>query len=402
MIKEFPDMKSHPTSTYQPSENNSGPLPVWRIAFLLLCALGIYFSAELLRLHVKVYTDPNYHSFCAVSDRFNCETVATSKYAVFAGLPVALWGLAGYLFMAGLCLWGMVRQKQPPTTWLFGLLFWLSLISVLVSVVLFVVSHTEIQSLCLLCMATYAVNFLLFGLAILELRRLKSGPFKTLHMDTRAVSDRRLPFSLYFAFSIVLLVVVHVAMPAYWEVDITTGPGGLLIGKTDEGLDWIGARQPVLEIEEFSDYQCPYCSRGHQTVRSLVGQHPDQIRLVHRHYPLKSHKYAFAYAVMAHCAGKQERFWEANDYLYTNGRRKNPVRPEELAEAIGIDPEALKACMVSEESKSAILQDITAGRNLKLKGTPTYVIGDQTYPGSIPEDVIAEALRTTHKDQSTK
>ncbi len=391
-------MKSHPANANQPAENEPGPLPVWRIGFLVLCALGIYVSAELLRLHVKVYTDSGYHALCAVNDRFNCETVATSTYAVFAGLPVALWGIAGYLFMGGLCIWGMVRRKEPPKTWPFGFLFWLSLFSVLVSAVLFVVSHKEINSLCLLCMATYVINFLLFCLAILELRRLKSGPLKTLRMDTRVVSARRLPFSLYLASSILLLVIVRGTLPAYWELNITTGPGGLLIGKTAEGLDWIGARQPVLEIEEFSDYQCPYCSRGHQKVRSLVREHPDQIRLAHRHYPLKSHKYAFAYAVLAHCAGQQNRFWEANDYLYTNGRRKNPVRPEELAEAIGIDPEALKACMVSEKSKSAILQDIAAGRNLKLKGTPTYVIGDQTYPGSIPEDVIAEALGTKPED----
>jgi protein-disulfide isomerase len=101
---------------------------------------------------------------------------------------------------------------------------------------------------------------------------------------------------------------------------------------------------------------------------------------------------------MAHCAGEQERFWEANDYLYKNGRRKNPVLPEEMAEAIGIDAEALRACMVSEDAKSAVLEDINAGRELKLRGTPTYVIGGQTYPGSIPEEVIAEALEPAPND----
>ena len=391
-------MTSQRTSANRSSNGESASLPVWRIAFLVLCALGIYLSAELLRLHVKVYTDPAYHAFCAVSENFNCETVATSPYAVFAGLPVALWGLVGYLFMGGLALWGLVRRKQDPTVWPFGLLFWLSLFSVLVSAVLFLVSHREIHSLCLLCVATYGVNFLLLSLAVLELRRLQSGPFKTLGMDMQAVADRRLPVSLYLASPVVLLAVAWGALPVYWNADIATGPEGLLVGKTTEGLDWIGARQPVLEIEEFSDYQCPHCSRGHQKVRALVRQHPDQIRLVHRHYPLKSHRYAFAYAVLAHCAGEQKRFWEANDYLYTNGRRKNPVRPEELAQAIGLNPEALSACMVSEDAKSAVTQDIAAGRDLKLRGTPTYAIGDQTYPGSIPENVIAESLGTKPSD----
>ena len=391
-------MTSHPLSAHQPSADASGPFPVWRILFGVLCILGACFSVELLRLHVKVYTDPAYHALCAVNVQFNCETVAVSPYAVFAGLPVALWGIVGYLFMGGLCLWGIVRRKEPPPTWPFGFLFWLSFFSVLVSAVLFVIAHKEIHSLCLLCMATYVINGLLFGLTILELRRLKSGPFRMLAMDTKAVSGKRRASSLYLASFVALLGVVGVAMPAYWEANITTGPGGLLVGKTAEGFDWIGARQPILEITEFSDYQCPYCSRGHHKVRSLVGRHPDQIRLIHRNYPLKSHRFSFTYAVMAHCAGEQNRFWEANDYLYANGRRKNPITPEELAEAIGIDPETLHACMVGEDAKSAVLKDIAAGHELKLKGTPTYVIGGQTYPGSIPEKVITDALEAHPED----
>jgi len=391
-------MTTHPPGTPPPSADESGPLSVWRIGFLVLCILGVYFSAHLLRLHVKVYTDPAYHAFCAVNENFNCETVAVSPYAVFAGLPVALWGLAGYLFMGGLCLWGLVRRKQSPATWPFGCLFWLSLFAVLVSAVLFFISHQAIHSLCLLCVATYVINFLLLGVEILELRRLKMGPFKTLGMDARAVSGRRLASSLYLAGFIAVLGIAWATIPAYWEAAIATGPEGLLIGKTAEGYDWIGARKPVLEIIEFSDYQCPYCSRGHHNVRALVRQHPDQIRLVHRNYPLKSHRFSFAYAVMAHCAGEQERFWEANDYLYKNGRRKNPVLPEEMAEAIGIDAEALRACMVGEDAKSAVLKDIAAGRELKLRGTPTYVIDGQTYPGSIPGKVITDALTAKPSD----
>jgi len=391
-------MTSHPPNTTRPSAGESGPPPVWRIGILVLCFAGIWSSAELLRLHVKVYTDPAYHAFCAVNEHFNCETVAVSPYAVFAGLPLALWGLAGYLFMGGLCLWGLTRRKQPPATWPFGLLFWLSLFSVLVSAVLFVISHQEIHSLCLLCIATYMINFLLLGITIIELHRLKLRPFKTLRMDAKAAAGRRLAFSLYLASFIAVLGIVWATIPTYWEADITTGPEGLLVGKTAEGLDWIGARKPVLEIIEFSDYQCPYCSRGHQKVRSLVSRHPDRIRLVHRNYPLKRHRFSFAYAVMAHCASQQKRFWEANDYLYKNGRRKNPVTPEELAEAIGIDAEALRACMVGEDAKSAVLNDIAAGRELKLRGTPTYVIDNQSYPGSIPEKMIAETLEANPRN----
>src|SRR5210317_2208398 len=81
----------------QTLDKQARPTRAWRIAFLVLCTVGALLSAELLRLHVKVYTDPNYHAFCAMTEKLNCETVAVSSYAVFAGLPVALWGLIGYI-----------------------------------------------------------------------------------------------------------------------------------------------------------------------------------------------------------------------------------------------------------------------------------------------------------------
>jgi uncharacterized membrane protein len=59
------------------------PARGWRIAFLVICTVGVCLSADLLRLHVNVYTDPDYQSYCAMSERVNCETVALSEYAVF-------------------------------------------------------------------------------------------------------------------------------------------------------------------------------------------------------------------------------------------------------------------------------------------------------------------------------
>ncbi len=91
------------------------PIRAWRIAFLIFCTVGALLSADLLRLHVKVHKDPNYHAFCAMSEKLNCETVAASSWAVFAGLPVALWGLVGYFFMGGLCIWGLYKGRQPAS-----------------------------------------------------------------------------------------------------------------------------------------------------------------------------------------------------------------------------------------------------------------------------------------------
>ena len=120
-----------------------------------------------------------------MSEKLNCETVAVSSWAVFAGLPVALWGLVGYFFMGGLCIWGLYKRRQPAS-WPFGILFWLSLFFVFVSIAMYVISHTFIGALCIICVATYVANFLLCGLAIADLRFVKSGPLTAVRAEVRA------------------------------------------------------------------------------------------------------------------------------------------------------------------------------------------------------------------------
>ena len=367
------------------------PIRAWRIAFLVLCTVGGLLSADLLRLHVKVYKDPNYHAFCAMSEQLNCETVATSSWAVLAGLPVALWGLVGYFFLGGLCICGLYKRRQPAS-WPFGILFWLSLFSVFVSIAMYVISHAFIGAFCIICVATYVTNFLLCGLAIADLRFVKSGPLAAVRAEVRGLLGRKFTSLIYVLSFAAVLIVLWSVVPAYWQAGVSTGPGGLLAGTTTEGFHWIGARAPLLHVIEFSDYQCPYCSRGHSEIRKLTGKHPDKIRLVHRHFPLRRHRFAFAYAKMAYCSGQQKRFWQANDYLFKTGRRRDAVTPAELATAIQINPQLLSTCVDSEAAKVAVSNDIAAGRGFKIRGTPTYVIGNKTYPGRIPKKVISAAL----------
>lgn len=378
--------------THQPDPNSkSTAASVWRIAFLVLCVIGILLSADLLRLHVMVHTDSDYHSFCAVNEYVDCEEVALSDYAVFARLPVALWGLLGYLFMGGLCIWGL-KGNQDSETWPGGILFGLSLFSVAVSLLLFAISHAVIQSLCIVCIATYLVNLILCTLAFADLRKKRIGPFSALRKELGQIADKITAVVGYVGTFGAVIIILWLALPVYWSTEASKGPGGLPVGTTSEGIHWIGARKPVVEIVEFSDYQCPYCIRKHAEMRSLVAQNPRKIRLFHRHFPLRRHAEAFNYAVMAHCAGRQDRFWEANDYLFANGKRKKPVTPNELASALQIDAVELSACQANDASRMAIAEDVRAGRAHKVKGTPTFVIGDKVYRGGLPKGLIESLL----------
>lgn len=372
-----------------------------RIAFLVFCTIGACLSADLIRLHVNVHTDPNYHSYCAMNERVNCETVAASDFAVFLNLPVAVWGFLAYTGFALLSIWGLRRRLLTPS-FPFGILALLSLLAVGVGCLLFAISHFVIHSVCLVCMGTWAVNAGLLLLSFFELRRVQAGLLHALKNEIQILIRNPLaPLILAGSFSLVL-VVLWIALPAYWKLDPLRGPSGMESGLTSDGHAWIGAPSPVLDILEFSDYQCPYCRRGHEDLRKLIEKYPDKIRLVHRHYPLDHkcnsslnapfHPSACDYAFMARCAGLKGLFWQANDYLYANGRRNEAVTAEELAKELQLNSAEFAGCVGSQSTRGAIEEDLAAGRSLKIQGTPTFVVGDRSYPGRIPPEVITSKL----------
>jgi protein-disulfide isomerase/uncharacterized membrane protein len=381
----------------------SGPfnVPRWRVAFLVFCTAGVLFSADLERLHVNVHTDPDYQSYCAMSERVNCETVAASDFAVAGGLPTAIWGILAYTGMGILAVWGLRGRLRTPT-WPFGILFWSSLLSSIVGLVLFFISHFVIHSVCVVCAATYLVNFALLGTAAMTLRRDGTGPSTALGKEMQAITgDPGKPLLLGLAMLVAAAVLLR-SVPHYWEAGSLTGPGGLAAGVTADGHPWIGAREPVVEIVEFSDYQCPHCRRGHDDMRALVTREPDRVRLVHRNYPLDDacnptmrrplHVEACDYARMAVCAGEQDRFWAANDYIFGQSRRHDAITTAELAGKTGIDRGVLEACLQSDRAARVVAEDMQAARDLGVRGTPTFLLGGEIYPGRIPPDVLEAAL----------
>lgn len=377
------------------------PARGWRIAFLVACTVGICLSADLLRLHVNVHTDPNYQSYCAISERVNCDTLALSPYALFAGMPLSIWGLFGYLGMAGLSIWGLGRPTRSRS-WPFGLLFLLSALSAGVAIPLFAIAHFVVESVCIVCAGTYVVSFLLLVFSWQTLRRIGLSPWAAIREDMQVIGKIPGRFGTFTGAFALPLVAIWIALPPYWQVKNVQLSEGVATGVTDDGAPWIGGTSSSLTITEFSDYQCPHCQRGHHELRELIEAYPDKVRLVHRNNPLdhhcnptlnrEFHAEACRYARMAVCAKKQSAFWQANDYLFAEGRNRDPITTKQLAKSIGIDRNLLDTCISSKEAKREVAEDLRIGRELGVRGTPTFVIGKQVFPGRVPPDLLVEQL----------
>ncbi len=371
---------------------------VFNLVVILLAGLGLFISIELTRIHVLTHTDPEFHAVCAVNEGVNCETVALSPYSVQAGLPVSVWGIFGYTSVAVLAAWGASRRRRHPT-WPLGILTVTSVFFTFTSIFLAYISINRIDSLCLFCLASYVVNAALLVTTVWWLYSARIWLLDALLTDLRAIREGPVLPVMGLLAAALILGGMRVFVEPYWGQTGWSDLPSLPSGTGTEG-HWIGAAHPKITIVEFSDYECPHCRKAHKKIRMLAAEHPESIRLFHRHLPLDGkcnpritgefHPHACEFAKAAECAGAQGRFWEMNDALFSIQDRikSSAVEVEMLAVQLGIDRSAFKRCMAEEEAMSEVKSDLAAATEAGLRGTPTFLMNGEKYLGRIPEAAL--------------
>lgn len=373
------------------------PLPFnwYYLPVIGLCLLGLGTSLYLGISHYRVYTDVGYRSFCAISKAVNCDTVSQSPYSVFLSLPLPVWGVFGYAAFLFLTVVAGLPKYRPRRLW--RLCFIVAVVYSAFSVLLAVISSYWIGSYCILCIVTYGINFALTFYCWLIARRFDpDSAWRAIKAD--GVDLKRMPMWAVGTGGAILFLFlwIYAAIPEYWEYSQDFASGTLNKGMTEDGHPWIGAESPDLTIVEFADYQCFQCKKMHYHLRSLVARHPDQIRLVHLHYPMDHtvnpivkepfHSGSAAMAVLAIKAGYHGKFWEANDELFRMAGKS--IDTAELAHRIGMDPAELGEAFNETEPYVHLLKDIRAGMKLGITGTPSFLIDGILYESHIPPDVF--------------
>lgn len=131
-------------------------------------------------------------------------------------------------------------------------------------------------------------------------------------------------------------------------------------------------------ILEFSDYQCPFCRRFHTEVLPKIEEEyisTGKVRYVFRDYPLSFHKKAIPAAVAANCAGEQGKYWEMNDFLFTNPNKLDTEILIESSPELGLDKSKFEACVNDDSKREEVDKDFQDGRRYGVRGTPSLFIG---------------------------
>jgi len=141
-------------------------------------------------------------------------------------------------------------------------------------------------------------------------------------------------------------------------------------------------------IVEFSDFQCPFCSRFFQQTLSQIEENyinTGKVKFVYRDLPLDSlHPNARPTHIAAECADEQGKFWEYHDILFLNQAKWKDLASEDLenslkkyAQVLGLDVPSFETCLSSDEIADEVNRDALEARSYGTTGTPTFFIGTE-------------------------
>lgn len=158
------------------------------------------------------------------------------------------------------------------------------------------------------------------------------------------------------------------------------------------GAPVFGDPNAPVTIVEFTDFQCPYCSRGSNTIKELIEKNPGKVKLVFKSNPLSFHKDAEPAHRAAEAASLQGKFWEMYQLLFDNQRALTQENFDKFAQQIGLNMDKFHADMESEAVKKRVQDDLKQGASVGVRGTPHFFMNGTRMSGAQPLEKFQEAL----------
>lgn len=158
----------------------------------------------------------------------------------------------------------------------------------------------------------------------------------------------------------------------------------------------LGPATAAVTVVMFSDFECPFCVQGLETLKTLRDVYPDDVRIAYKALPMDRHPNALLAAMAARSAQSQGKFWEFHDLLFS-GRRLDPSVILSYAQHVELDMSTLVRDLDTLEYGPEVRRDARQARRLGISATPTFFINGRVISGAKPlaefDRVIGEELR---------
>jgi len=176
--------------------------------------------------------------------------------------------------------------------------------------------------------------------------------------------------------------------------DVTVDPSKAVMSKINlKGEPSRGPANAKVTLVEFSDFQCPFCSKGYTTVETQVlKDYGDKVKFYYKNYPLPFHPWATPAAIAAECAKQQkpEAFWSVYKGFFDNQKDINPDNVKEKALGFAandkIDAAKFNDCFDNKKTADKVKADQAEGASVGVTGTPSFVINGRLIVGAQPYD----------------
>jgi len=198
------------------------------------------------------------------------------------------------------------------------------------------------------------------------------------------------------------------------KFDLTKDPFADLMSKIDvAGRPSRGAKSAKVVVVNFDDFECPFCSRMHQTLfPEIMKEYGDRVTFVYKDYPLyEIHPWAIHAAVDANCLAQQnpDAYWDFADYIHANKQEVDSEKtPGARLEAIdkmailqgqkhNLEVTKLQAC-VKAQKEDAVRASMKEADGLGVSATPTLFVNGQRVEGAVPISQLRATLDSALKD----
>jgi protein-disulfide isomerase/uncharacterized membrane protein len=364
----------------------------------LLGIAGLMIAGYLTFLHLGLMRgDLLGGAACGGSGALNCHAVTASRWAQALGIPLAFWGLFGYICVLALSLLALQSEENAQRSLV--VLWAMALAMVAADAWLLYLMAFKIQYFCLFCLMTYLVNLLVLAVAWGSLKGSLSALLGRLPaaLGSLAPWARGSGNALFWGVVLVGLLGtagVHVSsvflsrgtlksqMPQVREY-LAKQPRVVVDAASDPSKGLAGAR---MQLVEFSDFMCPVCQRASKINEVILASRRSDLRIVFKNYPLDMacnttiqrtpHPGSCQVAAAAECAHLQGKFWQFHDKVFESKPPYNTSLIENDAAGLGLDMAAFRSCMSSGQGMEAVKKDIEEAGKAQVSSTPTYVLND--------------------------
>jgi protein-disulfide isomerase len=192
------------------------------------------------------------------------------------------------------------------------------------------------------------------------------------------------------------------------KMDLTKDPNAEIMKKVDvKDRPTKGNKDAKVVVVNYDDFQCPFCSRMHQTLfPQIFKEYGDRVLFIYKDYPLAEiHPWAIHAAVDANCLASQnnDAYWDLADYLHANQHVVNSAKGSEAqfdavdraallaGQQHNVDVVKLHAC-IKAQNDDAVKASIHEGDALGVNATPTLFINGEEVDGALPLSELRAVL----------